>query len=79
MGGDRGRQADQLGGILVGGADAAYSNVPPHMKDAPLSPTDKTQEYLYALERPYGQNNRPKVTRHQRCGLVTQRSPGDMT
>lgn len=32
------------------------------MKDAPLSPTGKTQEYHYTLKRPYGRSGRLKLT-----------------
>ena len=32
------------------------------VKDAPLSPTGKTQEYHYTLKRPYGRSGRPKLT-----------------
>jgi len=32
------------------------------VKEAPLSPTGKTQEYHYTLKRPYGRSGRPKLT-----------------
>ncbi len=32
------------------------------VKDAPLSPTGKTQEYHYTLKRPFVRSGRPKLT-----------------
>lgn len=32
------------------------------LKDAPLSPTGKTQEYHYTLSKPFGRTRRPKLT-----------------